>query len=123
MGSLVYTQAPFEVSSQPAVSKGGGVRSLQFLFKATMGTQYDTGGQTFTQPTVPSNYDLFLVEVIDHDLGAGYDVRWNLDAATPKLLVYDEDNTSGVAAENADDATIHAVKVVWVRLTYVAGVS
>lgn len=121
MGSLVFTQNPFQSSEQPAVSRGGGKRSISFLSKATFGTQYDTGGQTFTQPTVPTNFVLFLVEVIDHNLGAGIDVRWNLDATTPKLLAYDEDNTSGVAAEVADDATTYAANIVFLRLTYVAG--
>lgn len=121
MGALVYTQTPFTASKEPAVSVGGGIRAHEVYATATFGATYATGGQTFTQPTVPTNYDLWAVEVLAHDAGAGIDIRWDLSTATPKLLAYDEDDTSGIAAQLANSSAALAAVVVKLRLVYVAG--
>jgi hypothetical protein len=122
MGTIVLTQSPLRASTDPAVSRGG-LRTAEYLAKCTMGATYATGGDTVTTPSAPTNYDLFAVEVISHNAGAGIDIEWNQSTSAPKLIAYDEDNTSGVAAQVSDGSSALAAVVVFLRFIYVSGLS
>jgi|GEM_PF-6339491 len=122
MGTIVFTQAPIESSEPPATSRGGGVRVKNFLATMTMGATYATGGDTVTAAATITGYDLFAVEVISHNAGAGIDIVWDHSTSTPKLIAYDEDGTSGIAAQLGNGSSALAAVVVYLRYVYVAGI-
>ena len=70
----------------------------------TFDNSYPTGGEAVT----PANFE-FLLNVESVIIGstdeAGVSARW--DATNDKILLFDEDNTSGIEAEfaNAGDAS------------------
>lgn len=120
MTTTIYTTAPVFPAELP--TKGAGSMRFQRAYAvATLGTQYDTGGNEVALPDAPDGYDLWCVVVLNHNLGPGLDVWWNQSPSAPKLLVYDEDNTSGIAAELADNDTNHAAKILFLELIYKSG--
>jgi hypothetical protein len=117
MGTVAYTETPQRGGSPAPVARGAVTYNLYYA-KVTMSASYASGGDTVTKPTVPDNQALWALEVIEHTAGAGIDIRWNGNTTTPKLLMYDEDNTSGVAAEITGDQS--AVSV-FLRFIYKTG--
>ena len=115
--AVAYTVNPFRVGSPAPVSRGA--KTVEYYHaKVTMPDAYSSGG-TVAKPTVPDNLSLWALEVIEHTAGAGFDIRWNGSTSAPKLLMYDEDNTSGIAAEVSGDVSTIAV---WLRFIYTTGV-
>lgn len=121
MGAFTATQGAFRVSVPPAVSRGGGVQAIEILTKGTMGATYATGGDTVAIPSAPTNFDLFAVEIVSYTRVPGISIHWDQSTSAPKLIAYDEDNTSGIEAELANANAALAACVVTLRFIFVAG--
>jgi hypothetical protein len=69
----------------------------------TYSGSYASGGESVT----PAALGLKYVEevIVTQPNEAGIDVRWDRSNTAPKFVVYDEDNTSGVAAEFSGTCT------------------
>ena len=74
----------------------------------TFDSSYPTGGEAVTA----GNFG-FTLEILNVIAGqtnvAGIDAVW--DSANSKVLLYDEDNTSGIAAQVADTTDMSATTV------------
>lgn len=80
----------------------GGVR-LESIYVVTAGAAtYATSGDTLPTPTVPTGWTLLSIELVWWDKAAGITIKWNGNTSTPKLIAFDEDNTSGIEAELAN---------------------
>jgi len=121
MGAFTVTQGAFTASKTPAVSVGGGLRVYEVLTRGTMGATYATGGDTVAIPTAPTNYDLWAVEIVSYTRVAGISIHWDQSTSAPKLIAYDEDDTSGIEAQLANASTALAAAVVTLRFIFVAG--
>jgi hypothetical protein len=80
----------------------------------TFDSSYPTGGEALTAAAfgLSDIQDVF----VEQPNTAGIDVRY--DSSAEKLVIYDEDNTSGVAAEvaNASNQSTVAVRVLVVGI-------
>lgn len=121
MGTTVEQLGPLVRASRKAVDSTGGVGAESILMKHTMGATYATGGDTIALPAAPPGCTLFAVHVISHNAGPGMTIVWDHSTSTPKLLWYDEDNTSGVAAEGGNGVNTLAAVVVFLELIYTRG--
>lgn len=112
MGTTVEVEVPVEGGTRKAVSEAG-VRFIHLYGKHTMGATYATGGDTVALPSAPPGYTLWCVNILSAPgLPAGHTLQWDGTEATPKILAYDEDNTTGIQAElAADSAALAAVEL------------
>lgn len=101
MGTLATVVEPTEGGAAPMDARGG-VRWVRKIGEYTFPATYASGGDTVPLPDAPPGGTLRCVSIVHAATPAGIDVRWDGDTAEPELLAYDEDNTSGVAAELAN---------------------
>lgn len=121
MGTVTETVPPIAGGTKKSVSDGGGVRFERLLGKHLMGATYATGGDTITMPAAPAGGTLFCVSILAYTRVAGMHIDWNLDTTTPKLIAYDEDNTSGIEAELSNGNAALAAVVVFLEFIYKIG--
>jgi hypothetical protein len=120
MGTLTVVTPPTAGSTRKTVSEGG-VRFEMEIAELTGAATYATNGDVLPIPTRPTGWVLKAIEVVHAATPAGITVRWNGNTTTPKLLAYDEDNTSGVQAELANADTQLASIVVVLRYVWRVG--
>jgi hypothetical protein len=96
--------AASSVERQP----GGGNKFL-VRFTLTYSGTYATGGEVVTAASLGLTYVDELIPLTPNE--AGIDAAWDgTKGASPKVLLYDEDDTSGVAAERAAATTTTVVR-------------
>lgn len=112
MGSMVEVETPLEGGTRKPVSEAG-IKFIHLYGKQTMGATYATGGDTVAVPDAPPGYTLWCLDILSAvGLPAGFTLAWDGDSDEPKILAYDEDDTSGVQAELANgNAALAAVEV------------
>lgn len=101
MGTLAEVIAPSAGGTRKTVSEGG-IRYEMWYGEFTFPATYATNGDTVPKPQGPAGGTLKAVQVVHAALPAGIDVQWDGGTSTIKLKAFDEDNTSGVAAELAN---------------------
>lgn len=72
-----------------------------FAGSVTFDSSYPTGGEAIAKSDFGFSGAILHVVVNPAD-DAGFEVKWN--PATSKLLVFDEDDTSGISAEAANSS-------------------
>lgn len=92
---------------QPVVRPGDTPKALVFA-TITFDSSYPTGGEALASSDFSSVGSLDSVIVSQTNV-AGIDAVW--DSANSKVLLYDEDNTSGIAAQVADTTDMSATTV------------
>ncbi len=124
MGTVTTTAGPYQGGSPKTVASRGGVQFVRKITKNLMGATYATGGDTVTKPDAPPGGTLFCVHVLAApNLPVGIDLVWDgAVGATVKILAYDEDNTSGVAAELANASAALVAQVLYIEWIYTVGV-
>lgn len=121
MGTVTHTVAPVQGGDLPVASRGG-IRFKTVRSKSLMGATYATGGDTVTLPTAPDGYSLYEVRITSSpSLPVGISLHWDGSTSTPKILAYDEDNTSGVQAELANASAALVAAVVFLEFVYKSG--
>lgn len=120
MGTTVETTPPFKAGANKDNSQGG-IRMERRYAIHTMGATYATGGDTVTLPAAPPGGTLWCVHILSYTRVAGMSIHWNKDTSTPKLIAYDEDNTSGIEAELANASAALAAVVVHLEFIYTIG--
>lgn len=122
MGTVTTTAGPYANGSPKTVTSRGGMRIERKITKNLMGATYATGGDTVTKPDAPPGGTLIAVQILaDENRPAGISMTWNGSASTPKILAYDEDNTSGIEAELTNANAALAAVVVWLEWIYTVG--
>lgn len=92
---------------QPMVRPGSQPKAMVFA-TITFDSSYPTGGEALAESDFDSVGSLDAVIVSQTNV-AGIDAVW--DSANSKVLLYDEDNTSGIAAEVADTTDMSSTTV------------
>lgn len=92
---------------QPLVRPGSKAKALVFA-TITFDSSYPTGGEALATSDFSSVGSLDSV-IVSTTNSAGFDAVW--DATNSKVLLYDEDNTSGIAAQVADTTDVSSVTV------------
>lgn len=101
MGTAAEVITPTEGGTRKAESQGG-VRIVRKFGTYTFPATYATGGDTVPQPDAPAGGTLISVHIVHADAPAGMTPKWTGNTTTVKILVTDEDNTSGISAELAN---------------------
>jgi hypothetical protein len=121
MGTVTHTIAPRRAGEPPVVSQGG-YREIRLRSKSLMGATYATGGDTVTEPDVPSGYDLQEVRITSAPaLLATYTLHWDGSVSTPKIEAYVENATTGISAELGSGSAALAAQVVFLEFIYTSG--
>lgn len=120
MGTTTESTPAFRGGASKDASLGG-IRIERLYTKHVMGATYATNGDTITLPAAPPGGTLWCVHILAYTRVAGMSLHWNESTTTPKIVAFDEDNTSGIEAELANANAALAAVNVFLELIYTVG--
>jgi hypothetical protein len=97
-----------ETASVTSAVRPGDKKTAMVFARVTFDSSYPTGGEALASSDFSSVGSIAAVIVSTTNV-AGVDAVW--DSANSKILLYDEDNTSGIAAQAANTSD-HSATVV-----------
>lgn len=122
MGTVTTTAGPYASGSPKTVYSTGGRRLVRKVTKNLMGATYATSGDTVTKPDAPPGGTLLCINILaDPNRPAGISFTWDGSTSTPKIIAYDEDNTSGIEAELANGSAALVAQVLYIEWIYTVG--